>query len=381
MEPEGPPPRPPPQPEPAVAARSGVWRREGMPPWIPRLLLWVVATVALLFFGFSVLKQLRTLLVLVFISLFLSVALEPAVNWLAGRGWRRGAATGVMFLLLLVAAGTFIASMIPLIVDQTLLLIDKAPGYVEQVDEFTTRFGFGVSSDRTSTALDEVDSTLQSLAGDVAGSVFGVGTRLLTTVFQLLTILLFTFYLTADGPRFRRAVLSAMPQHRQREVLRVWEIAIEKTGGYFYSRALLAVIAGAATWVALRIIGIPFALPLALWVGLFSQFVPVVGTYIGGALPVVIGLLESPAKAIAVVVFVALYQQVENYLLSPRITAHTMSLHPALAFGAAIAGGTLLGAPGTLMALPTAATIQAFVSTYIHRYDLVPELAEERAPA
>ncbi len=377
MEPSGPVPGSPP---PAADART-TWARTGMPPWIPRLLLMVVATVALLFFGFSVLKQLRTLLVLIFISLFLSVALEPAVNWLAKRGWRRGAATGVMFLILLVAAGTFIASMIPLIVDQTLLLIDKLPGYVEQVDEFTTRFGFGVSSDRTTTALDEVDSSLQSLAGDVAGSVFGVGSRLLTTVFQLLTILLFTFYLTADGPRFRRTMLSAMPPHRQREVLRVWEIAIEKTGGYFYSRALLAVIAAAVTWVVLRVIGIPFALPLSLWVALFSQFVPVVGTYIGGALPVLIALLESPTKAIAVVVFIALYQQIENYLLSPRITAHTMSLHPALAFGAAIAGGTLLGPPGTLMALPTAATIQAFVSTYIHRYDVVPELAEESPAA
>ncbi len=350
-----------------------------MPPWIPRLLLMIVITVAVLVFGFSILKQLRTLLTLLFISLFLSIALEPAVNWLAGRGWRRGAATGVIFLILLVAAGTFIASMIPLIVDQTLLLIDKLPGYVEQANELTARFGIDVSPDRTTTALDEVDSTLQSLASDVAGSVFGVGSRLLATVFQLLTIGLFTFYLTADGPRFRRTMLSALPQHRQREVLRVWEIAIDKTGGYFYSRALLALIAGIVTFVALRIIGIPFALPLALWVGLFSQFVPVVGTYIGGALPVLIGLLESGTKAVAVIVFIAVYQQVENYLLSPRITAHTMSLHPALSFGAAIAGGTLLGAPGALMALPTAATIQAFVSTYIHRYDVVPELAGDSA--
>ena len=84
-----------------------------------------------------------------------------------------------------------------------------------------------------------------------------------------------------------------------------------------------------------------------------------------------IALLESPGTAIGVVVFVFVYQQIENYLLSPRITARTMSLHPAVSFGSAIAGGTLMGVPGALMALPVAATIQAFISTYLHRHEVV----------
>ncbi len=381
VEPEGPVSSEAAGPVPAQQGRRLAWSRDGMPPWIPRLMLIIVATMAFVFFGLAILRQLRSLLVMIFIALFLSVALEPAVNWLAKRGWRRGAATGVIFLILVTAAGTFIASMIPLIVDQTLLLIDRLPGYVEDLSEFTARFGLDVSPDRTSTALNEIDTNLQALAADVAGSVFGVGSRLLTTVFQLLTIALFTFYLTAEGPRFRRAVLSVFPPHRQREIMRVWEIAIDKTGGYFYSRALLAAVAATVTWVVLRLIDVPFALPLALWVGIWSQFVPVVGTYIGGALPTLIALLESPGKAIAVVVFVAVYQQVENYLLSPRVTARTMSLHPAISFGSAIAGGTLLGAPGALMALPAAATIQAFISTYLHRYELVPELVDDLADA
>ncbi len=361
---------------PAGAFRRSL-ARDGMPPWIPRLLVMIVVVVALLVFGFSILKQLRTVIVSLFISLFLSIALEPGVKWLSDRGWRRGLATGVLFLVVLASGATFIGLMIPLIVDQTLLLVDELPGYVEQLNEVAERFGVELSPERTSGALSDVDSTLQDFAGDVAGSMFGVGTRLLGTVFQLLTIFLFTFYMTAEGPRFRRTVLAVLPPHRQREVLRVWEIAIDKTGGYFYSRALLAIIAGATTWIALRLLGVPFALPLAVWVGLFSQFVPVVGTYIGGTLPVLIALLESPGRAIAVIVFIVVYQQVENYLLSPRITARTMSLHPAVSFGAAIIGGTLLGAPGALMALPTAATIQAFVSTYLHRYELVPELAPD----
>ena len=115
----------------------------------------------------------------------------------------------------------------------------------------------------------------------------------------------------------------------------------------------------------------PFALALALWLGVLSQFVPVFGTYIGGAVPTLIALLESPGTALGVLIFVVVYQQIENYLLSPRITARTMSLHPAVSFGSAIAGGTLLGVPGTLMALPVAATVQAFISTYIHRREVV----------
>ncbi len=346
-------------------------RRIGMPPWLPRLLWTVVGIVVGLFVTFNVLQRLRGLIVLVAISLFLSIALEPGVNWLERHRWKRGLATGVMFLAVFVGGGLFIGMMIPLIVDQTARFIDQLPGYVDEAAEFAERFGIEFSSDRLADALTGVDSDLQQFAGDIAGSVFGVGTALLGTVFQLMTIGLFTFYMTADGPRLRRAVCSVLPPERQREVLRVLDIAIEKTGGYFYSRALLAGFAATIAWATFRIIGIPFALALALWLGMLSQFIPVIGTYLGGALPLLIALLESPGKGIAVLVFIVVYQQIENYLLAPRVTAHTMALHPAVSFGSVIAGGTLLGAPGALMALPIAATVQAFVSTYLHRYELV----------
>jgi predicted PurR-regulated permease PerM len=116
-------------------------------------------------------------------------------------------------------------------------------------------------------------------------------------------------------------------------------------------------------------------------VGILSQFVPVVGTYIGGALPALIAWLEDPIKALWVVIYIVIYQQIENYVLSPRVTAHTMSLHPAVSFGAAIAGATLLGAPGALMALPVAATLQAFVSTYIRRFELIDGLEAQSSEA
>ncbi len=345
--------------------------RSVIPPWIYRLLATIVGIVVGLWVIFNVTQRLRGLLITLLISLFLSIALEPGVKYLNSKGWRRGWATGFLFLVVLVAASMFVGLMVPLVIDQAVRFVERVPGYVEEIAGFAERFGIDLSPDRASEALTWFDADLQGIAADVAGSVFGVGQALLNTVFQLLTIGLFTFYMTAEGPKLRRTVCSVLSPERQREVLRAWEIAIDKTGGYFYSRALLAGFSAAVGWAVLSVIGVPFALALALWMGLLSQFVPVVGTYIGGALPLLIALLESPARAIAVLVYVILYPQVENYLLAPKITEKTMALHPAVSFGSAIAGATLLGVPGALMALPTAATVQAFVSTYLERHEVV----------
>jgi predicted PurR-regulated permease PerM len=359
-------------PEIATEKRRRSWLGAvGMPPWIPRLLAMVFGSIIILWASFHVLGRLRGLLIMVGISLFLSIALEPGVNYLAKRGWRRGLATGALFLSTMVLVGLFIGLMVPLIVNQTIKLIDQIPSYLQQAEDFAARFGVDFTGERLSDALSNLGDDLQGVAADVAGSVFGVGTALLSTLLQLLTIGLFTFYMTAEAPQLRRTVLSMLPQVRQREVLRVYDIAIEKTSGYFYSRALLAMFAASLAWAAFTIIGVPFALALALWLGVLSQFVPVFGTYIGGVLPLLIALLESPPKAIAVLVYIVVYQQIENYLLAPKITHHTMSLHPAVSFGSAIAGATLMGIPGALMALPIAATVQAFVSTYIERHEVV----------
>jgi predicted PurR-regulated permease PerM len=273
--------------------------------------------------------------------------------------------------VLVLVVGLFIGLMVPLVVDQVSRFVSNLPGYVDEVAAFAARFNIDFSSERLRAALTNIDADLQRFAGDIAGGIFGVGTALLGTVMQMLTVALFTFYMTADGPRMRRAVLSMLPAARQREVLWAVEVAIDRTGGYFYSRALLAGISASVAWAAFTIIGIPFPLALALWMGLVSQFVPVLGTYIGGILPLAVALIESPPKGLAVLGYVLVYQGLENYLLAPRITARTMSLHPAVAFGAAFAGGSLLGVPGALMALPVAATIQALVGAYLHRHEVV----------
>jgi predicted PurR-regulated permease PerM len=284
----------------------------------------------------------------------------------------------VVFLVLFVAAAGFVVAMGSLVVDQVSNLADAVPGYVEETIAFVNRtFDTNLSSDTLVAQLSSAESPVRRFATGLAGSVLGIGAQLLTLLFQLLTVALFTFYFAADGPRFRRAVCSLLPPRRQREVLRAWDVAVEQTGGYVYSRALLAAASATATWAFLWRVGVPNPLALAIWVGLVSQFVPTVGTYLAGALPALVALLSSPLDAVWVVAFIAAYQQVENYLLAPRITARTMSLHPAVAFGAVIAGAALLGGVGALLALPVSATLQAFGATYIRRHEVV----EEAGPA
>lgn len=342
---------------------------DGMPPWLGRLLRQVVVLVLGVVAAVTIIRELRWLIVLIVISVFLSTALEPAVSYLSHRGWKRGLATGAIFGLVMGASVLFVGAMTPLIVDQTRTFIDNIPGYSEQVQELLERFELTFDVDQLS---EEVTSGLQGWAADLAGGLLGASSRVLGTIFDGLAVALFTFYLTAEGPRVRRTVLSLMPAEGQREVLSVLDVAIDRTGGYFYSRLLLAGISTLFGWVVFQFaLELPFALPLALWLGVVSQFIPVVGTYLGGVLPVLIGLLEAPVTGLLVIGYIVVYQVVENYLLAPRITARTMALHPAVAFAAALIGGTLLGAVGAIMALPVTATLQAFISTYLHRHELI----------
>jgi predicted PurR-regulated permease PerM len=340
--------------------------------WILTLLVvvfgvWLVAMTAT-----SLLRQLSELLTWALVALFASFALEPAVDWLARRGWRRGLATGVILLGVAVFAIVMVALMIPLVVDQLQALIQAAPDILASVSRTTERwFNFEISQATLEQQLNNADSDLTGFATNIAGNVFGFASSLVGAVFMLLTIGLFTFYLTADGPRFRRAVLSVLPPDRQHRVLWTWEVAIEKTGAYLYSRLLLALVSGLATFVVLSVLGIPFAVPLAVWMGLVSQFIPTVGTYIAMALPLLVAVVESPVKALVLLVFFTAYQQIENYLLSPRITAKTMELHPAVAFGCAIAGASIAGLIGAFIALPVAAIVQAIVSSALDRHDVI----------
>ncbi|CAN5779312.1 AI-2E family transporter [soil metagenome] len=356
--------------------------------WLtPARVLQLVAILIAAYCVLVVVRALRGVLVMLLVSLFLSFAAEPAVQFLARRGVRRGLATGAVFLVgLLVAAGMVVA-MVPLFVQQVTDLIDSVPRSINDLNGILDGLPLIPSVEVTpelevelrGLAL-EFGERARTVALGAAGNVVSLGATAFAALFQLLAVGLVTFYLFADGPRLRRALARPLPPERQREMLAIWELAIAKTGGYIYSRLLLAFACGLAHLLLLLILGVPFALPLALWVGVTSAFVPVVGTYLGGVLLVLVALVNNPINALWVVAFIVLYQQLENYALAPTIQSRTMDVHPAVAFVAVLIGGTLLGGVGALLALPATAIIQALLSTYVRRHSLIDELRDVALP-
>jgi predicted PurR-regulated permease PerM len=354
----------------AVPAPQGTTRDPTrMPPWIPRAIIWFWSGLVLLWLLRGIVHSLRSFFIMLLISLFLSFAIEPAVNRLERGGMRRGVGTGLVFVAIVLALAGFGYAMGRVLSDQVSEFVDDAPGYIDDAEDWFNDNGIEVNFDDLQEQFVQ-GGDAQRFAQNLASGAVDIGATVANTVFQIFTIGLFTFYLVAEGPKLRRNVCSVLPPERQIEVLRVWDLAIEKTGGYIASRAVLGIISGGAHSLAFVAIGVPSPLPLGIWVGFMSQFIPVVGTYLAGALPLLIALIDKPISGLWTLIFLVIYQQIENYFFLPRVTAHTMEIHVASAFGSVIIGAALLGPVGALLALPAAATLQAFVSSYVHRHEV-----------
>nr|WP_308312534.1 AI-2E family transporter [Streptomyces sp. ISL-11] len=344
-----------------------------MPRWLPRAMVVALALFAAFQLASWAFHQLIGLLINILIAFFLALAVEPAVDRMAARGVRRGPATGLVFLAVTVVAAGFFTLLGSMLADQIVTMVENFPSYLDAVIRWINRtFRTRLSRLEIQQSLLRSD-WLQKYLKNSASGVLDVSATVLGGLFQLLTVLLFSFYFAADGPRLRRALCSVLPPNRQAEVLRAWELAVAKTGGYLYSRALMALISGVAHFVLLEVLGVPYAPALAIWVGIVSQFIPTIGTYLAGALPILLAFTVNPWYAVWVLAFVVIYQQFENYLLQPRITARTVDIHPAVAFGSVVAGTALLGAVGALVAIPATATLQAFLGAYVKRYDVTDD--------
>ncbi|MFH8616985.1 AI-2E family transporter [Streptomyces sp. NPDC017979] len=339
-----------------------------MPRWLPRAILLALALYACFQLGSWAFHQLIGLLTNILIAFFLALAIEPAVGRMASRGMRRGVATFLVFFGILVATVGFVVLLGSMLADQIVTMVDDFPKYLDSVINWINHT-FKTELSRVEVQDSVLRSDwLQSYVQNSATGVLDVSATVLGGLFRLLTIFLFSFYFAADGPRLRRALCSVLPPAKQTEVLRAWEIAVDKTGGYLYSRGLMALISGVAHFVLLEILGVPYAPALAVWVGLVSQFIPTIGTYLAGALPMLIAFTVDPWYAVWVLGFVVVYQQFENYVLQPKLTSKTVDIHPAVAFGSVIAGTALMGAVGALIAIPAVATLQAFLGAYVRRY-------------
>lgn len=332
----------------------------------------IVGVLLLAAIGLWVIFQIRTLLYFLFLSLFVAIALEPAVQALVKRGWKRGVATGVVFLVAGLLFVGFLFLLVPVLIAQGTVMVENLPGYATELVSWANgTFGLDISVSEIGADFENFGQLIERFGSQVAGGLLAFGTTIFGLIFQLATVTLFGYYLLAEGPTWRRLLLSTLPAKRQQRALDSWDTAVEKTGQYVYSRALLAVIATLITWGVLALLGVPSPLPLAVWMGVISQFIPVIGTYVGMVLPALAGLAVRPITGLWVVLAMVAYQQIENYLIAPRVTSRTMSIHPAVSIGAVIAGASLLGGVGAILALPLTAIIQALISSSLTMHEVI----------
>lgn len=347
------------------------------PAWVNKFVwqsAWkVVVVVALAALAVVVVMQLRHLIGVLVISLFFALAIIPGVEALVRRfHMRRGAAVGIIFISALIAVVLMVAFLIPAIVQFAAAVGEHFSEWMTQLNSWSADYLGGELVD--SNAAEEATQPILRAVQEWGDNVLGIVSSGLGLVFDVFTILTFTFYFAADFPRLMRTIMRRMPPQRQQVVGWVARTSIEQTGGYFYSRLLLMIICGTGAFFVMLLVGLPlvYALPMALFMGFVSEFIPFIGTYLGAIVPSLVVLaVEGFVPTLVLVAYVLVYQQIENYVLNPRLSSKTMELNGAVAFGGAMAGGAIAGPMGAFMALPVAALLTAVAKNTGRTYDVV----------
>ncbi|MBZ2195851.1 AI-2E family transporter [Occultella gossypii] len=337
------------------------------PPWLPRALVQVVIAAIVGVIAFGILGSLRGIVSTVLIAFVLALAMEPAVNALVRHRWRRAVATAAVMVGGLVAVVALITVFGNLFVTQLVQL-------VAALDEALVAVRAGLDPALAGQIPDRqalVTEALERYGADLASGILGIGGVLASGFITATGVLLIAFYMLAAGPRLRIAICRPLEPMRQARVLAMWGIAQDKLSGFIASRVVLALVSATCTTLFLAVIGLDYAVPLGLFVGVVSQFVPTVGTYIAGALPIAVAGVQSIGLGLVVLAWIIAYQQFENLILSPRVSSKALEINPAVSFVAVIAFGAVLGPMGAFIGLPLAATAQAVISTYLQRHELI----------
>jgi predicted PurR-regulated permease PerM len=321
--------------------------------------------------------QAQHLLVLVALSFFFSLALQPGVLRLTTKyGWKRGSAVGIIYLVGVILVVIMMVFLVPATVELAQTIGAHASEWVTNIATLAED-SFGITVSDTVTGGDwteEIDDkAIEWAQGGGLSSILGIAGAGLGLIFDIATIAMFTFYFTADAQRLQKTVLALVKPANQYRVGWTWDQAVIQTGGYFYSRMLLMLINGFGFFVTMVLVGVPVVLsiPLALMAGFIAAFIPAIGTYLGSAIPILVTLgISGLVPALIVLAYALIYQQIENYWLSPRISSKTMTLNGAVAFGAALAGGAIAGPLGAFVALPVAALVTSLISNFVTHYDV-----------
>lgn len=283
--------------------------------------------------------------------------------------------TFIVLLSLVALVIGFIAAFGQLLASQLASLITQIPTLIEGFSSWLNNsFDLNLSPSNIEESLNISNTQIATFAQSIAGGIFGLVTSIAGFLFKIFTLLLFTFYFASETPKIRRSIASWLPAKQQVVFTTVWKVATEKTGGFVISRVILATINSVITSVFLLIIEVPYWLPLGLFTGIISQFIPTIGSYLGGIIPAIVAVVNEPIDGLFVIIFVTIYQQIENYLLTPRVSSMTMNIHPAVAFASVIIFASFFGPVGALIGVPIAAAVIALVQTYGKRYEIIDEL-------
>jgi predicted PurR-regulated permease PerM len=329
-----------------------------------------VFTVALVV---AALYTVRQVLVQILIAVFIAVSLDPLVRWMIRHRIKRGQAVALIFLVVLVLTAILLWSFIPSLVREANGLTTDFPGYLDKIRErspslhnLETRFNLE----------SRIDAAARDLPGKIAGQALSFGQRFLGAMLSVLLVIVMTIYLMLDLSRLRRGLVRLFPRHHRNQVSDIITLVIDKVGLYMIGNLLISLIAGVSALIVMEILRTPFALPLAVLIAI-TDLIPLIGATIGAAICVVVAAATSeiwPDAAILVIFFIV-YQQLENYLIAPRVLRGTVDISAAAVLFAALVGGSVLGVVGAIMAVPIAAVIKVVLSERIRQRD--EEAAQE----
>jgi predicted PurR-regulated permease PerM len=333
-----------------------------------------VLCVALAMYG---IYAVRDLLVLVVIALFIAVSLDPAVRWLVRHRMRRSFAVAVIFVVVFGLIAAFVASIAQPMAAQASKLFSNLPGYVERLQQesqtyrdLTDRFHL----------TERISAYTASLPSQMAGSALNFASRFLGAVLSMLTVLVLTIYFMADLPRLRRGLVRLFPQRRRPRVAEVVNVLVDKVGAYMIGNLIISVIAGVSSFTCFVVLKVPYALPLALLVAI-TDLIPLIGATLGAVLGTLVAFFTAGlVPGIIVLIFFIVYQQVENYLIAPRIMRNTVNISSVAVLLAALLGGNVLGVVGALMAIPLAAAVKVVLTPAVQSLTAGAPPAEPSGP-
>jgi predicted PurR-regulated permease PerM len=365
-------------PVPAPAEQEAPVPREPMlvaldPRWLRKALIAVVVAIIALQIVNWAWGLLGGFLFNLLLAWLIAISFDPLVSYLAHRGMRRGLATAIVALGVLATIVAFLAVFGGVLATQVAGLVQALPDLVLDIVDWINRtFNTQIDPVALTNNLNLTTEQITEIAGSLAGGILGVLTGIVGAVFDFFTIVVFSFYFSADSPRIKRFIASWLKPARQVVFIQVWDISVQKAGGFVISKLALATLSSFFHCGFFYLIDIPYWLPMGIFAGVVSQFIPTIGTYIGVALPALFAVFDQPIDVLWIVLFATVYQQVENYVFTPRISTKTMDINSGVALASVFVGAALFGPIGAIIGIPLAAIIIAIVEAYGQRYEVHP---------